>query len=144
MRRAVKQYSCPETQPTPRKAGGSGIKQPPVQWPGQEDGLPLPENMQGTLTNRQAHQRCPRGRPTTRGAGCGRSRIMRRAVRQYLPRIHGQHRGSQGRRASSDPGTMAKTRGWPTPTGKYARSPRATGATTGRCTREVSDRWAHH
>ena len=83
MRRAVKQYSCPATRPTPRKTGGSDIKQPPVQWPGQGDGLPLLENMQGTLTNRQAHQRCPTGGPTTRGAGCGRSRIMRRAVRHY-------------------------------------------------------------
>ena len=84
MRRAVKQYSCPATRPTPRKTGGSDIKQPPVQWPGQGDGLPLLENMQGTLTNRQAHQRCPTGGPTTRGAGCGRSRIMRRAVRHHL------------------------------------------------------------
>ena len=35
------------------------------------------------------------------------------------------------------PGTMARTRGWPTPAGKYTRRSRATGATTrgapGRC-----------
>ena len=39
--------------------------------------------------------------------------------------------------ASSAPGTMARTRGWPTPPGKYARRSWATGATTrgapGRC-----------
>jgi hypothetical protein len=46
-------------------------------------------------------------------------------------RRYGQRQGRRGGGASSAPGTMARTRGWPTPAGIYARRSRAAGATTG-------------
>ncbi len=38
-----------------KEGRGGGHQAPPVQWPGQGDGLPLPENMQVALNNQQAH-----------------------------------------------------------------------------------------
>jgi hypothetical protein len=35
-----------------KEGRGGGYQVPLVQWPGQGDGLPLPENMHGTLNNR--------------------------------------------------------------------------------------------
>ena len=38
-----------------KEGRGGGYQAPLVQWPGQGDGLPLPENMHGTLNNRRTN-----------------------------------------------------------------------------------------
>jgi hypothetical protein len=60
MRRAISQYSCPYTRPTPRKPGEADIKQP--RHNGQDKGMAYPcrqickEPLGYRCNNRQAHQ----------------------------------------------------------------------------------------
>jgi hypothetical protein len=123
-----------------KEGKGGGHQVPPAQWPGPGDGLLLPANIQGAINNRQAHLRCPTVGPTIRGGRVWQEQeyeACRQAI--FVSRDTANAEEGRGVGHQAAPSTMARTRGWPTPAGKYARNPHQPAGTP-----EVPDRQANH